>query len=262
MRIANAAHGYSIAGDRRAARVVAIPNDPVRGHRDATTSGSLTDSRSFWLTKTHCIYLCILIAFTSPPFPATLREMAFELLTGTAGRTPRAWPDIAGSAVGFACAVHCLAPALVPGLLAVPGVGVLLTEQTEWWLIGTALIIACACAWLGFRRHKNLVVVARFFASATAMVVSRCMESIGPHRLGTLLAVVGAVGLLTAHILNLRLSHPSSVREKSRTPLPLLGKVLRRSPAGRPMCPKSADRCSRPGHTDSGKRFFPNAASR
>ncbi|MCG8421703.1 MAG: sulfatase-like hydrolase/transferase [Proteobacteria bacterium] len=27
------------------------------------------------------------------------------------------------------------------------------------------------------------------------------------------------------------------------------------------MCPKSADRRSRPGHTDSGKRFFPNAAS-
>ncbi|MCG8418313.1 MAG: hypothetical protein MJE77_10260 [Proteobacteria bacterium] len=57
------------------------------------------------------------------------------------------------------------------------------------------------------------------------------------------------------------IGYASSVREKSRAPLPFLGKAVRRIPAGRPRCPKSADRRSRPGRTQIGeKRFFPNAA--
>ena len=49
---------------------------------------------------------------------------------------------------------------------------------------------------------------------------------------------------------------PSRVREKSRTPLPLLGKALRRTPAGRPRCPKSADRRSRPGRAQIRENVF------
>lgn len=114
----------------------------------------------------------------------------------------------------MACALHCVIVGLLPGLLAVLGLGALIGAAAEWTLVGTSLALAGVAALVGFRRHQSTTALAMFAVAGGLLLAGRLLESVaGP--VGVAVAIAGGVCVAIAHLYNLRL------HARARRPVPV-----------------------------------------
>lgn len=121
--------------------------------------------------------------------------------------------DTVGAALSGLCALHCLAaPTLVALMPAAVGIG---DERVESLLLMSAVALATAASWLGWRRHRRLLPVAIFAVAGLAILAGRVTGE--GHVAGHVLIVGGALGLVVAHIHNYRCARCEACSE-SHTP--------------------------------------------
>lgn len=105
--------------------------------------------------------------------------------------------DKLGASLSFACALHCaLQPAL---LIALPflGLGFLMNEQVETVFLGFSVLLASWSILTGIRHHGQTQVLPVLILATLAIFFSRFIEAYEP-----LLAITGALGIVTAHLYN------------------------------------------------------------
>lgn len=112
--------------------------------------------------------------------------------------------DRLGIAASSACAVHCAATALVPGVLGVLGLGALLGHEAEWGFTLSAVVLAGAALWHGWRVHRSVQIALLFAAGIAGLMLSRVVEEAGIDGVGTGLGVLAGLALVAAHVSNIR----------------------------------------------------------
>ena len=85
-----------------------------------------------------------------------------------------------GAVASTACALHCAACAFVPAMFAVLGLDILLGHEAEWGLTLLAVGIGVAALGIGWRRHKNMTVLAVISIGIVGLLVARSLEG-GHH---------------------------------------------------------------------------------
>ena len=108
----------------------------------------------------------------------------------------------AGTFVSLACAVHCVAVPFVAAALPVLGLGFLFSEAAEVLLLASAVLLTAANLSFGVHFHRRWVVCLPFFTGLSLVVAARSAAE-GPGEV--VLAVAGALGLISAQLLNGRL---------------------------------------------------------
>lgn len=103
----------------------------------------------------------------------------------------------------MACAIHCLLTPLVIGVLPIAGLGALVEESTETWIIGAAVVVTVASALWGFQRHRALRIVMTLFGAAGLLLLGHWLGE--RHPLGTALSIAGGVVIAGAHFWGARL---------------------------------------------------------
>ena len=112
--------------------------------------------------------------------------------------------DRLGTVASAACAVHCAICALAPGLLAAFGLTALIGHEAEWGFTAAAVIIAVWAMIVGWRRHRTRRVVFALATGIAGLIIARGFEHIDAHWMGVTLGVVGSLGLITGHFLNMQ----------------------------------------------------------
>ncbi|MGV3522678.1 MAG: MerC domain-containing protein [Candidatus Sericytochromatia bacterium] len=110
--------------------------------------------------------------------------------------------DLLGAMLSFACALHCALQPLLLMALPVMGLGGLLDERVESYFLAGSLVLASVLVVSGSRHHGQKQAWPILALGAAAIVASRLpwFESWEMP-----LAVMGALGITSAHALNLRL---------------------------------------------------------
>lgn len=119
--------------------------------------------------------------------------------------------DCAGVLAGTTCALHCGLSALAPGILMVLGLGSLIAPFWEWTFVAIALLMATIAAWVGWRRHRDVRVIAAFSIAVVMLGCARVGEELGVE-MGPWLAIGGGVALAAAHFWNMWAASPRRSR--------------------------------------------------
>ncbi len=106
-----------------------------------------------------------------------------------------------GVFVGAACAVHCVAFALIPALLL--GVGASLGDGLELGLVLSAILLGSMAVATGLRKHRRWAVALLFGVAAVLLGCGLLSDSAG-YGLGTLFTLCGSATMIAAHLLNAR----------------------------------------------------------
>ncbi|MCH2111179.1 MAG: MerC domain-containing protein [Polyangiaceae bacterium] len=109
-----------------------------------------------------------------------------------------------GAITSATCAVHCLVFALLPGLISALGLGLFFTPALEWTLLVLALFMASLALFMGWRRHASVGVVVTFCLGGIALLLGRVFEEMGVEGYALPVGVLGAMLLISGHILNAR----------------------------------------------------------
>lgn len=116
----------------------------------------------------------------------------------------RPWADRAGSIGSGLCLAHCVAMAMLPGLVTALGVGGALLASLEWGLVGFAVFVACYSAIRGYRRHRSLRISGALAAFAVLLIFAIVTERAGNGTLGWYAMIAAGLGLVTTHIISAR----------------------------------------------------------
>jgi hypothetical protein len=113
-------------------------------------------------------------------------------------QTPALSWDKLGASLSFACALHCAFQPLL--LIALPflGLGFLMNEQVETVFLGFSVILASWSILAGMKHHGQMQALPVLILASLAILLSRFTESYEP-----LLAITGALGIVSAHMYNL-----------------------------------------------------------
>lgn len=122
--------------------------------------------------------------------------------THGAGADKRVILDHAGAVVSTLCAIHCLLCAVAPGVLALAGTSIVYSHETEWALVALSVGIGTAAAIGGYRVHRSGRIVLQFAVSGAVILASRPLEAYGIDVLATVLAVLGGLLIVSAHVSN------------------------------------------------------------
>jgi hypothetical protein len=111
--------------------------------------------------------------------------------------------DRLGAALGFLCAVHCVAVPLLMGVLPSLGLEFLADGAVDAVIVVVATLFAGVASVLGFRQHGERRVVAGF-AGAVALLVAA--QFFGEENLaGRAVSIAGGLTLAVTHLVNMRL---------------------------------------------------------
>ena len=129
----------------------------------------------------------------------------------------RSWLDLIGSAVSWACVIHCLALPFFISLLPLVGLSFMLDESVEQAIISMSVLIAAASLLPAyFRQHGKIRTIVLFIAGISLIVLSHlAFEEELTLQIPFLLA---GAGLITAaHLINRRLCRNCAKCEHSAT---------------------------------------------
>lgn len=136
------------------------------------------------------------------PTPPLAVDMQAPQTISIGTRLRAVWLDAAGITVSVICAIHCAAGAFFLAMLALFGFGQALPDWLEWAFLSASLVIGTVALRSGHRAHgrrRPLVLFGLGIAVLLLARVSGLSEAVEP-----LVVVVGAAGLVAAHVLNWR----------------------------------------------------------
>lgn len=110
--------------------------------------------------------------------------------------------DRLGASLSFACAIHCALQPLLLALLPLIGLGFLLDERLESIFLACSILLASATVISGWRHHRQPQALPLLGAAVVLIIASRLP---GLAFAEVPLAVSGALGIMSAHLYNLRL---------------------------------------------------------
>ena len=111
--------------------------------------------------------------------------------------------DRLGAALGFLCALHCVAVPLLMGVLPSLGLEFLADGAVDLAIVALATVFAGVAAVLGYRQHGERRVVAGF-AGAVALLVAA--QFFGEENIaGRVVSIAGGLTLAVTHLINMRL---------------------------------------------------------
>lgn len=113
---------------------------------------------------------------------------------------PSTTVDRLGAIASTACAVHCLGSALLPGAIAVLGLGAVFGHEAEWAFTVTAVLLATVALVLGWRRHRSRPIAAALSVGIVALMLSRVVEGAGGEIAGAILGVGAGLALVVGHV--------------------------------------------------------------
>ena len=114
--------------------------------------------------------------------------------------------DKLGATASMLCAIHCLLIGIAFPLLVVLGLGFFGSFWTDAFFIGIALMMGALAARQGLRRHGRRYPLVVFAAAVVLVGIGHFVLG-HESALGTVLSVAGGLGLVTFHVINLRLLH-------------------------------------------------------
>lgn len=135
--------------------------------------------------------------------------------------------DYAGMALAIACAIHCASGALFAALLAVLGISLRVNPWLEWGFVAGAIVLGGSSLGRGIRQHQSARPAAFFVLGLLLLCAGRIADA-HSEVLGLTGIVLGALCIVTAHGLNLRLARRRDARQ-------------RLSPNGEPPCANASD---------------------
>jgi hypothetical protein len=106
--------------------------------------------------------------------------------------------------LSLACAVHCLALPLVTSFAPLFKLGVLASPWIDALLVASVIVFATVSTWFGFRRHRDVRVLAAVGLALMVYLVGHVAEG-APY--GPPLTVVGALSLSLALFVGTRRAH-------------------------------------------------------
>lgn len=113
--------------------------------------------------------------------------------------------DWVGAATSGLCAVHCaLLPALA-AILPMIGLGLLVEEGTEVFLLGASAALGTISLTLGYRRHRSGRALAVLAIGLGMLALGRFAEAREAEALGVVAVVSGGLAIAGSHLLNHRL---------------------------------------------------------
>ena len=112
--------------------------------------------------------------------------------------------DNLGSVASLMCILHCLLISFTPTLLSHVQIISNYNEVLEWSFFGFALSFAVFSAILGFRLHKNILLMSGFTIGILMLVVGRSAEAFSLFEGGDILSISGGFFLFGAHFYSLR----------------------------------------------------------
>ena len=112
--------------------------------------------------------------------------------------------DNLGSLASFTCILHCLLISFAPTLLSQIQIIANYNEILEWTFFGFALSFALFSAILGFRLHKNILLMSGFTLGILMLVVGRSAEAFSLFEGGDILSISGGFFLFGAHFYSMR----------------------------------------------------------
>lgn len=112
-------------------------------------------------------------------------------------QTPSFSLDKLGASLSFACALHCAFQPVL--LIALPflGLGFLMNEQVETVFLAFSVVLASWSILAGMRHHGQTQALPILILASLAILLSRFTEAYEP-----LLAITGALGIVSAHLYN------------------------------------------------------------
>lgn len=113
--------------------------------------------------------------------------------------------DRLGSAASLTCAAHCAAMPLLAGLAPLVGMGFLVSEQTEWLLVGLSLGIGCLSLPPSYARKHRQWRPLLLFAFGAGLIIAVRLSAEEGSRLEAPTMVIGALLIASAHLINRRL---------------------------------------------------------
>ena len=129
-----------------------------------------------------------------------------EVSRRVTGQLPSPPVDRFGIIASVACALHCVATALIPTALAMLGASALLEHEAEWVFTLIAVSAASLALLLGWRRRGWSGASWGLAVGIAGLLGARFLEDAGGHGhgLGVALSVLSGAALVTGHVLNLR----------------------------------------------------------
>ena len=124
--------------------------------------------------------------------------------------------DLLGAAASFLCAIHCATMPLIIGLLPLAGLSFLAGESAEWLFTLCSLTIGFFSFWPSYlHKHKKLLPLSLLLVGACFLVAARLWFEDAPF-LEISFAVLGALLLISAHLINRHFSHQSQLPQTSK----------------------------------------------
>lgn len=108
--------------------------------------------------------------------------------------------DTLGAGLSFACALHCALQPLLLAMLPLMGLGFLLDERLETLFLAGAIVLASATVISGWRHHRQPQALPVMALAAVIVMMSR-FPALETYEMP--LAVIGALGIMSSHLLNL-----------------------------------------------------------
>jgi len=118
--------------------------------------------------------------------------------------------DRLGTFASTACAVHCLASALLPSAIAALGLGALFGHEAEWGFTLGAVALAVAALGLGWPKHRSPGIATLLLIGVMGLLGARLVEEAGVHGAGTALGVVAGLALVAGHVWGIRITRRST----------------------------------------------------
>lgn len=112
--------------------------------------------------------------------------------------------DRLGVVASTACAVHCVATALLPAALAALGLSALGGHEAEWVFTSLAVLVATSALVMGWRRRASPAAALALGAGIVGLISSRFLEESGGHGVGIAVGLASGALLVLGHVLNLR----------------------------------------------------------
>jgi hypothetical protein len=142
-----------------------------------------------------------LVSLSMPrPLLAAESQMPETFTLGT--RLRAVWLDAAGITVSVICAIHCAAGAFFLAMLALFGFGQALPDWLEWAFLSASLVIGTVALRSGHQAHGRRRPLVLFGLGMSVLLFARITGL--PEAVEPLVVVVGAAGLVAAHVLNWR----------------------------------------------------------
>ena len=112
--------------------------------------------------------------------------------------------DALGVTTSVLCAIHCAVLPLAVASLPVLGINIVHNPGFEYFMIALAAAIGTRALWHGFRRHHGRLIPLLLFGTGMIFLIAKQIW----HSYELAILPFAVVGIVTAHILNYRLSRP------------------------------------------------------